>query len=238
MEMSRYVASIIAGAALCAATSGVSLAADMYVPTKAPLAPAYSWSGCYVGGQVGVVAEQDGWAGSDVFLLSGLGGNNGNGYGAVVGGQVGCNYQTGMLVVGIEGDGLWASVNNTDTISDTGVTGQLATKNEWDFDVAARMGVAFDRLFIYGKGGVAWGRFDFTETISGGSFASGSATLPGALLGVGMEYAFLPHWTAKIEYNYIAYAQQPINFTTLGPAVSESFGVTEQHLKIGMNYKF
>jgi outer membrane immunogenic protein len=240
--MSRFVASVIAGAALCAATGGVSLAADMYVPMKAPPAPPYSWSGCYVGGQAGIVAEQDGWAGAD-FIGLGFGANSANGYGAVAGGQIGCNYQTGMLVVGIEGDGLWSGVNNTATIDEGGAEVQLTTKNRWDFDVAARVGAAFDRLFIYGKGGIAWGRFDFAETVTGAGTgtANGSATLPGALLGIGMEYAFLPHWTAKIEYNYIAYAQQPVTFTETGLggiSATESFGVTEQLLKIALNYKF
>ena len=33
--------------------------------------------------------------------------------------------------------------------------------------------------------------------------ASGSGTQTGGLLGMGVEYAFLPNWSAKLEYNYI-----------------------------------
>jgi hypothetical protein len=46
-------------------------------------------------------------------------------------------------------------------------------KNKWDYDVAARLGIAFDRALIYGK-------------------ADG--------LGLGQEYAFTNNWTTKFEF--------------------------------------
>jgi outer membrane immunogenic protein len=202
-----------------------------------------------VGAQVGAGAQTDGWASADAYY-----GNNGaNGIGAVGGGQIGCNYQTGMLVVGVEGDGLWSGLTNTNAYgaNSEGYHYQYQTKNTWDADIALRVGAAFDRLLVYGKGGVAWGGFTFKETYnytgcssSGSCYTdNGSATLPGVLIGIGMEYAFLPNWTAKLEYNYIAFEQQSISFTEgyTGSTLytyQESYGATKQLIKFGINYKF
>ena len=55
--------------------------------------------------------------------------------------------------------------------------------------MALRVGAAFDRLLVYGKGGVAWGGFDFKESEVGPGASTdalvGSRTLPGLLIGVG-----------------------------------------------------
>jgi outer membrane immunogenic protein len=244
--MRRAAITLMAATAvgLCFGASAAS-AADLGMALKAPPGAVYNWTGCYVGVQAGIGAQQDDFAG---------GSNGANGYGAVAGGQIGCNYQTGMLVVGIEGDGLWSGIRNTfsegsntsiDSISE-------GAKNNWDADVALRVGVAFDRLLIYGKGGVAWGGFDFrtTEVNPDGCGCTvgyhGTATLPGALIGIGMEYAIpsFQNWTAKIEYNYIAFAQTNVNFPETingvpdGFVENESYGATKQLIKFGLNYKF
>ena len=114
-----------------------------------------------------------------------------------------------------------------------------------------RSGVAFDRAFIYGKLGVAWGKFDYTTDASnfvGNTFTErGNAIFTGVLLGVGFEYALTDNWTTKFEYNYIDYGNKVVNFTDVacpvgGPCVTitESFTVKEvkQLAKVGLNYKF
>jgi outer membrane immunogenic protein len=217
-------------------------AADLGLALKDPPV-VYNWTGCYVGVQAGVGAQQDDWAG---------GSGGANGYGAVAGGQIGCNYQIGMLVVGIEGDGLWSGMRNTfsEGVASEGFSEGATAKNNWDADIAFRVGAAFDRLLVYGKGGVAWGGFDFSssEGFTGGSSEGfhGSATLPGALFGIGMEYALpgFQNWTAKIEYNYIAFAQTSVTFiqtiggVPTGYSYDESYGATKQLIKFGINYKF
>jgi len=89
-------------------------------------------------------------------------------------------------------------------------------KHSWLADVTGRVGVvALDRALIYLKGGVAWEEASFsvgnTLTFAGTSFtmnASGSGTQTGGLLGMGMEYGFLTHWSAKIEYNFIDFGNR------------------------------
>jgi outer membrane immunogenic protein len=253
----RKAAITLAGTTAIGLCLGVSAgsAADMGLPLKAtPVAP-FTWTGCYGGLQIGVASQTDGFAQNSFGVeVEGFGGNGANGWGAVAGGQIGCNYQINQLVVGFEGDGLWSSITNTSGFQFLPGFGdtegfQQRTRNAWDADIALRVGAAFDRLLVYGKGGVAWGGFNFRETFSEGGVSeeiinSGNVTLPGALFGVGMEYAFFGNWTAKIEYNYIAYAQRQIGFsfteggTTTPVEFTEAFGATKQIIKVGVNYKF
>jgi outer membrane immunogenic protein len=246
----RKTAITLAGTTAIGLCLGVSAgsAADMALPLKAAPVVPFTWTGCYVGVQAGIGAQTDGFANTSGEFDT-FGTNGANGLGAIAGGQIGCNYQINQLVVGIEGDGVWSSIQNTSSFANTDGEGtRMRTRNLWDADVALRVGAAFDRLLVYGKGGVAWGGFDFKESFFG-PFAStetfdGSRTLPGLLIGVGMEYAFLANWSAKIEYNYIAYEQTSIGFNgTTGSGVifdhfSQSFGATKQIIKFGVNYKF
>ena len=222
----------------------------MALPMKAAPVVPFTWTGCYAGVQAGVGAQTDGFAqnGFTDTPIEGFGGNGANGLGVIAGGQIGCNYQISQLVVGIEGDGVWSSIQNTAGFTDPDGEGlRLRTRNLWDADVALRVGAAFDRLLVYGKGGVSWGGFSFNEQFTGpgtdGETINGSRTLPGLLIGVGMEYAFLGNWSAKIEYNYIAYEQTQIGFNIYEGGIledhfSQAFGATKQIIKFGVNYKF
>ena len=79
-------------------------------------------------------------------------------------------------------------------------------KHNWFADITGRVGVvAVDRALIYLKGGVAWegSNFSVGNSITGGGMtlaanASGSGTQTGGLLGMGVEYAFLPNWSANL----------------------------------------
>jgi outer membrane immunogenic protein len=58
-------------------------------------------------------------------------------------------------VVGLEGDFSWTGLkgSGTDSIGDT-----IAAKTDWTSTVTGRVGAAFDRLLVYGKGGLAIAR--------------------------------------------------------------------------------
>jgi opacity protein-like surface antigen len=75
---------------------------------------------------------------------------------------------------------------------------------------------------------VAAGRFSFFESNSlnfvGGVFGSalqGSTTLTGLLLGTGIEYAFAPNWSAKLEYDHTGYLSRHVG---LGIITSKPVG--------------
>ena len=224
---------IVSLMAAVAATGIVLPASAADFVAKAPVYT-YNWTGCYLGGQVGGGLEHDYWAGES--------GENENGGGVILGGQLGCNYQTGWpifggaIVVGVEGEGSWSSIRNTYSYSSTYIPGlsypvgsgysyNEPSNNIADADIAARFGIAFNRALLYTKVGAAWGRFNFSDTYTTYGFygscststcittSNGSATLPGMLLGFGLEYAFLQNWTVKLEYNYIAFLQSSVSFS-------------------------
>ena len=68
---------------------------------------------------------------------------------------------------------------------------------------------------VYIKGGAAWAdsNYNINTSIAGASISgSASTTRLGGLLGFGVEYPFLPRWTAKLEYNFISFGNQTLNF--------------------------
>src|SRR4051812_11460111 len=89
-----------------------ALAADLPVRPappvyKAPVVapPGWSWTGCYIGGNVGGA-----WIDKD-YSLTTTGADRGNhrADGIIAGAQVGCDYQfNGNWVIGIQGDYDWA----------------------------------------------------------------------------------------------------------------------------------
>ena len=78
--------SVAAAAAVAALLATPVAAADLAV--KAPPAQEYTWTGCYAGAQVGGT----------------IAGADGSGLGTFAGGQLGCNYQVGHYVFGLEGE--------------------------------------------------------------------------------------------------------------------------------------
>src|SRR5262245_29248897 len=100
---------VLAGAALTTWLAGTAMAADM--PARAPAAPQiyrapspviYTWTGCYIG-------VQGGWTWGNSRHDSAIGPitDSYNVEGGLAGGTLGCNYQAGLAVFGIEGDYSW-----------------------------------------------------------------------------------------------------------------------------------
>jgi len=184
-----------------------------------PALPAatYNWSGCYAGvhGGGGVL--------SDPFVDFGAGAAV-NGGGGIAGGQAGCDIQRGQIVWGVEGEAAWSGLKNNFVVNQpttaafgAGQSQQTTSANRWSADVAIRAGVAIGRALIYGKAGVASGRFDFAENlaVNDGSFSNfqnGSANLTGLVFGAGLEYAFAANWSAKFEFDRTDYLSPNVQF--------------------------
>jgi outer membrane immunogenic protein len=223
-----------------AGLGAAALAADNIAPlpayTKAPPV-AYNWTGCYIGVHAG------GGLMSDTFI----GTTAETGGGGLAGGQAGCNYQAGQFVFGIEGEGAWSGITNRFAVivPVVNTSNVSTTRNLWDADLAVRLGFAIDRALIYGKVGAAVGSFDFRADNSDSFvtfFERGHSTLSGLLLGGGLEYAFAPNWSAKLEYDFIDFVGKDVRFD----AISNGFPFTQtltdsarkQIVKVGVNYRF
>ena len=73
------------------------------------------------------------------------------------------------------------------------------------------IGAAFDRLLVYGKGGVAFAQDHSTLNDVFGGSASTSQTRTGWTAGAGLEYALDRNWSAKLEYDYLGFGSQTLN---------------------------
>ena len=212
-------------------------AADIPRPMPVKGAPTYvhafyNWTGFYLGAHVGY-----GWAdfgGFDPVTGASTGSRSANGF--IYGGQLGFNYQLGSWVLGIEGEFTFGDVKDR---QDLGGGSFAEIKLEHIYTAAARIGYAFDRTLLYGKIGGAWTQEKYNFAVLGGT-ATGSVDRSGWLLGIGLEYAFLANWTAKIEYNYMDLGSKTVTLTTAGGLVALPVNVDldVQTIKAGFNYKF
>ena len=188
--MKKLLLMTVAFAALGMAPAGAAdLAARTY--TKAPpIAPLPTWAGFYVGA-MGGYASQDGGD-----LLSQKGG--------FAGGTVGYNWQMGSLVLGIEADAAWADIN--DSIGVPGIA-TFGSKIQDMGTVRGRVGYAVNQVLFYGTGGYAWADNKATLTAGPLSFSE-SQVHSGWVVGAGVEYMFLPHWSLKGEYLYRSFGSE------------------------------
>jgi len=189
-------------------------------PVPAPVR-LFTWTGCYIGGNIGwgwgrdTVSISDLGATTGVPELAGIsfGPVTGDTKGVVGGGQLGCNYQFAPnLVIGIEGDGEAANIKGDATqsfsfVSLTGpetVSGTAHAQTDWIASVTGRLGWAWDRVLIYAKGGGAWVGDKYSADLSAfDEHIQTSVTRPGWTVGGGVEWAFWDNWSAKLEYDFL-----------------------------------
>jgi outer membrane immunogenic protein len=75
--------------------------------------------------------------------------------------------------------------------------------------------------------------------LSDGTQIGSSNTNGGWLLGAGIEYAFMPQWSAKLEYDYLGLNTWNVNSTPFAPNVDQfSLNRNIQAVTVGLNFKF
>ncbi|MGO4714217.1 outer membrane protein [Bradyrhizobium sp. 2TAF24] len=219
--MKKFLLASAAVIALASSASAADLAARTYTKAPvAPISPLTNWSGFYVGAFGGY-----GWSGSSSNNLDLKGGFGG--------GTIGYNWQgAGSPVVwGIEVDAAGASIRQS-----AGLVGVLTAEDKIRAfgTVTGRVGYAFDSALLYVKGGYAWADNRFSVNVAGVNF-SDSKLHSGWTVGAGLEYMFLPSWSAKAEYQYADFGNQTY-FANLGGINS---GNQQIHtIKAGINYHF
>jgi outer membrane immunogenic protein len=268
MAMKRL---LLASTAL--ALGGPALAADLpaRMPLKAPIAAVsrYSWTGCYVGGHIGAgwgrahLAEPNGFiapAGTVLDVVEDAG--------FLGGGQVGCDYEfANNWVIGAAGDFSWANIQGQSI--DPFFMGKspvflnspipLNAKTEWLATATARVGYAWDRWLVYGKGGLAWAhdRYSIQNAVAWGTpgslcFAnfiaiacnpSGSDTRNGWTLGLGVEWAFANNWSAGLEFDHYGFGTRTVSLTdpnvpTGSPSEPVNIKQRIEAVTLSLNYHF
>lgn len=235
-------------AAVAAAGATSANAADMATAIYRK-APAFSWTGFYVGGNVGGIWSNDPSFGvstpgggaplftpADAALIAANGsGNFGRKTDFTFGGQVGYNYQVDRTVVGFEVDeGRWSlNRSRTGAVVTGGGLETVNTSLASDILVTfrGRLGYTFDRSLFYVTGGGAYANIAYAQSTSFSGIptvdnATSKSSQLGWTVGGGAEYAIDQRWSVKGEYLYVAFPSR--NFTTnpiapVGPPATVPF---------------
>jgi len=244
MRTRKILLSGVCVAAVAASIGASASAADLsprpvYKAPPMAAAPQFSWTGCYVGGNAGYGMASRTWNATATTPVTAYASQHTSGGGFVGGGQLGCDYQSGNWVVGIEGMFDGSAINYSTSLNGI-LPGASLTDKVTSFEtVTGRIGWAVDRSLFYAKAGGAW---DQTSGAINGppgySSESHSANNGGWVAGGGWEYAFTPQWSGKIEYDYMGFGNRTVGYplTTAG-----TVAFTHQNLQTilaGLNYRF
>jgi outer membrane immunogenic protein len=210
----------VLGAAAASLLSASAFAADLGVrpaPLQ-PVIPPFTWTGCYAGVHAG-----GGWGKKDVTdtvgIFSGITGYSSTSVdvtGYMLGGQIGCNYQFAPTwVAGIEGAASGGNISKTSTFAVPSIGDTASFRSTTDFlaSITGRIGYAFDRWMLYGKGGVALvGDRYHTDDLQGLYFFDASENRIGWTAGAGVEWAFTPDWSLRLQYDYYGFGTRSLLF--------------------------
>jgi outer membrane immunogenic protein len=192
----------VAGLLLCMGC--VSHAADLAmkpVYKAAPIiepAPVASWSGIYLGGQVGYAWSNGGYTlsqatGSEAFAF-----NPGS---VIGGGHIGAQGQWGHLVLGAEGTYSATDLQQTQLSTIVLPGASRVLKTDGIATVVGKIGFAQDNLLFYGKGG--WADMNLsTHTASALATSDTSGWVSGYTLGAGIDYMWTRNFILGADFNY------------------------------------
>jgi outer membrane immunogenic protein len=221
---------LLLSSALLALLAVPAIAADLpsrhappvYVP---PPIPVFTWTGAYIGGQVGYEFGKD----SNGF------GQSSSTNGVIGGAHIGYNYQfpASAFVVGLEGDVEGTSAKAT--------TAFLAGPNYYheniEGSIRGRLGYAVDRALFYATGGAAFGGIKNNYFGAGGTEDSLTHTRVGYTVGGGVEYAIDSNWSVRAEYRYTDFGHYTDILTNTGAGGAVTKRDTDNKVEAGFSYK-
>ncbi|QWG17098.1 outer membrane beta-barrel protein [Bradyrhizobium sediminis] len=181
-------------------------------------APPVSWTGFYVGANIGgafheaTTTDLNGWGSSGTPYVSPW--FNSNKATASFGGQAGYNWQINRFVFGVETDLNYIGSSSTFTPPNTlaincGPACRVSATNDltWLSTYRGRVGIAFDQIMIFGTAGLAVGQVDnhwgWGDARFSDSQFSTSGTKAGYVFGGGIELMLMSKWTVRAEAMHV-----------------------------------
>jgi outer membrane immunogenic protein len=237
---------LLAGAVFAVLIPSRAIAADAAARVdKAVAAPVFSWTGFYIGGNVGGAFLQSDWSNIDPPGNGTIDANIRRS-GLIGGAQLGFNYQHEGLVLGVEGNYSRANLDETQigcyaTALPTLQPLTCNTQADRFAAVVVRAGVAWQTILLYGKIGEAWGHFSYNNgcTLCPSINYSGAETRAGRIVGGGIEYAILHNFTVKVEYDYLDFGKATLPFFgNTGDMFTQDIANRVHLIKVGANYLF
>ncbi len=239
---------ILTGVSVSLVAFGVANAADMGpggLKDAPDVGTVYAWTGVYGGVTAGY-----GWGTSKNYVSPND--NNVHGWaendpdGALLGGTIGYNYQWAPnWVVGAEADFSWSGMEGQQHLY---IYDGHDWSGGWDgfATIRGRLGYALGSNLFYGTAGFAF--VHANEVIVGNdadesNFYQGWKT--GYVVGAGVEHAFTPRLSGKIEYLYADGfgSEKGVTGTVNGPSTNpvqyyEHDIGNISIIRLGLNYKF
>ena len=220
--------------------AGTASAADLAVRAPVPV-PLFTWTGCYLGINGGWIKGADDYSISrrvlypypdkatpadNALLAQSYSSDESAG---TFGGQFGCQYEAGWLVIGGEWDANWSGLKEDNYFTYPAIAWvsdptfawpprsvRSHKQLDWFSTARVRVGAAWwDRVLLYATGGVAMGALDAYTLVGHDNLADPSDGLRpdffggyrenriGWTVGGGFEWAFAANWTAKAEFLYL-----------------------------------
>jgi outer membrane immunogenic protein len=236
---------LLASAGAIALTGSAAMAAEP-PPVYLPPPPIFTWTGIYVGGQIGYAwgtgsNNFNGTLPDGTVIATSVGGTPN---GVIGGANVGFNYQINLWVLGLEGTVDGTSLSNTAVASfPDGSTVSANSTADVQGSIRGRLGVAFDRVLIYATGGVAFGGFNTNFALSDpndGIFVNGSRsnTRVGWTFGGGIQYAVTNNWSVRGEYRYTDFGSINNGLTAATAFFNGGRQLRQNQVQVGFDYKF
>lgn len=165
--------------------------------------------------------------------------------------QLGYLYQfPNSLVSGIEADVTFNS-NQKDTLScnsniNPNVYDRFIFKNQMESSIKGRVGRALNwnkkTLLPYLTAGASFANVGLTYKNEGGDYYSKNTTHAGWLIGTGIEWAFMQHWSARIEYSYVEYGnvihmEIPSVYGLLDPNGNGRVDLSSNNIVVALNFR-
>ena len=256
VEATMNLRALLVVSGILGLSSGAALAADL--PRKAPPPPVpapvvMSWTGFYLGGQVGWGRAR--WDTSNFISTPGVGPfaspgfpiGSTDGSGVVGGIHGGFNYQWQNIVAGIEADINWTNIDDTVSYRAIGIGAGLPFAIKYSLDyygtVRGRLGYAWDRFLVYVTGGWAYGHSNIDITSPGqffGPFATSASNKnhTGWTVGGGFSYMITPNWIAGLEYKHIDLGDETNVYAFPAAPVTGTTDLKIDEVTLRVSYKF
>ncbi|WP_041357606.1 carbohydrate porin [Nitrobacter hamburgensis] len=235
LRRGRHV--VLAGVALSAlALGGSAVAADVgasLLPTKAMPRPVIDWTGLYFGAHAGF-----GGGRSTATLVDPASTTGRNDYGGIISGvQAGYNIQLPSgLLLGLEADISFPNYIESNSDVSKLATARSAVTQQWDFIGSARgrIGYATGPWLTYASGGLAFAGERYLNDLPSGDQEKALDMRLGWAAGAGLEYAFTPSWSARLEYLYYRFDKTNVQF----PSAAQYAATMDMHsIRVGLNRK-
>jgi outer membrane immunogenic protein len=213
--------------------------------TKAPpvFAPAYDWSGFYIGINGGGGFSHKCWDLTNNGIAAVPSSPEGchDASGGTAGGQIGYRWQSSAWVFGLEAQGNWADFRG-DNVSLVFPTDRNQSRIDAFGLFTGQVGYAWNNALVYLKGGAAVtdDRYRIFDVPSGALTDTANETRWGGTVGVGFEYGFSPNLSVAFEYDHMFMGSRDVSFATPAGVFDGTDHIRQDVdlFTVRLNYKF